>query len=121
MSRSWLEGAVIITACLAGCLPCNQPHLVRCVGQTRDPYSAMPFVPDVEADQQRCDLLDDACVLQLAAINRSYARDLRREFHRSLRGIRIIAAYDHVAIDIFIAVKHVCRDVVECRRDGNAL
>ena len=69
-------------------------RLIRAVWQPRDPYSTVPFVPDVETDQQRGDLLDKARVLQLPAVNRSHARDLRREFHRNLRGIRIVAAYD---------------------------
>src|ERR1700704_5621392 len=101
----------------------HRSDLVCGVWQTRDPYSAVAFVPDVETDQQRCDLLDDAGVLEFAAIDRSHARDLRRELHRNLRGIRIIAAYDHVAIDIFIivAVEYVRRNVVECRDDRNAL
>src|SRR4029077_17890639 len=42
-------------------------------------------------------------------------------FHRNLRGIRIIAAYDHITIDIFIAVQYIRRNVVECRCDRNAL
>src|SRR5208337_1805266 len=42
------------------------------------------------------------------------------EFHRDLHGIRIVTAYDHVAIDVGIAIEHVRRNVVECCRDGNA-
>src|ERR1700687_1897617 len=79
-------------------------RLVRAVRQARDPYSAVPFVPDVETDQQRGDLLDNARVLKLAAIDRSHARNLHCEFHRNLRGIRIVAAYDHIAIDIVVDV-----------------
>src|SRR4029077_19132296 len=84
----------------------SRPHLVRAIWQTRDPDSAVPFVPDVETDQQCGDLLDDARILQLPTINRSHARNLRREFHRNLRSIRIITAYDHITIDIFIAVEY---------------
>src|ERR1700674_1181806 len=119
MSRPWLRGAVMSHTCSE--LARSGLHLVRANWQTRDPYSAVPFVPDVETDQQRRDLLDNARVLKLATINRSHARDLRREFHRNLRGIGIIAAYDDVAIHIFIAVEHVRRNVVERRRDRNAL
>src|ERR1700682_739140 len=104
-----------------GALPRSRPHLVRAIWQTRDPYSAVPFVPDVETDQQRGDLLDDARILQLPAINRSHARDLHREFYRNLRGIWIITAYDDVAIDIFIAVEHIRRNVLERGDDRNAL
>src|ERR1700694_547373 len=119
MSRPWLRGAVMSHT--YGELARSRPHLVRAVGQTRDPYSTVPLVPDVETDQQRGDLLDNARVLELAAINRSHARDLRREFHRNQRCIGIIAAYDHIAIDIFIAVEHVRRHVLERGRDRNAL
>ena len=77
-------------------------RLVRAVRQPRDPYSTVPFVPDVETDQQRGDLLDNARVLKLPAIDRSHARDLRREFHCNLRGIGIIAAYDHIAIHVIV-------------------
>src|SRR5258708_7539896 len=115
----WLRGAVMSHTC--GALALSRPRLVRAIRQARDPYSAVPFVPDIETDQQRRDLFDDACVLQLPTINRSHASDLRREFHRNLRGIRIIAAYDHVAIDIFIAVEHVRRDILESRRNRNTL
>ena len=67
----------------------------------------MSFMPDVKADQQRGELLDDARVLQFAAINCSYARNLYREFHRDLRGVRIVAADDYITIYIVIAVKDV--------------
>src|SRR5271157_2595287 len=89
--------------------------LIRAVRQPRDPYSTMSFVPDVEPDQQRGDLLDKARVLKLAAIDRSHARDLCREFHRDLRGVRIVAAYDHVAIHVIIAVavEHFRRKALE--------
>src|SRR6266853_5120089 len=98
-------------------LSSNRSDLVCGVWQARDPYSAVAFVPDVETDQQRGELLDNARILKLPAINRSHIRDLRREFHRDLRGIRIIAAHDHVAIDVFVlvAVENVRRNVVECR------
>src|SRR5260221_2804944 len=117
----WLRGAVMWHTC--GALARSRPRLVRAIRQARDPDSAVPFVPDIETDQQRRDLFDDACVLQLPTINRSHASDLRREFHRNLRGIRIIAAYDDIAIDIVVdvAVEYVCRNVLECRCDRNAL
>src|SRR6267378_6467996 len=113
MAGSVVEGAVMSHTC--GELARSRPHLVRALWQTRYPDSAVPFVPDVETDQERGDLLDNARTLELAAINRSHARDLRREFHRYLCGIRIIAAHDDVATDIFIAVEHVRRNVLECR------
>src|SRR6202795_632931 len=119
MSRPWLRGAVMSHT--NGELARSRPHLVRAIWQPGDPNSAVAFVPDVETDQQRGDLLDDARILQLATINRSHARDLRREFHRNLRGIGIIAAYDDVAIDIFIAVEHIRRNVLERGRDRNTL
>src|ERR1700675_3434355 len=82
--------------------------LVRAIGQACDPYSTVPFMPDVKTDQQRGDLLDDARILKLATINRSHACDFSGEFHCDLRGIRIIAAYDHIAIHVFVivAVEH---------------
>src|ERR1700674_5120809 len=121
MSRPWLRGAVMSHTCSE--LARSGLHLVRANWQTRDPYSAVPFVPDVETDQQRRDLLDNARVLKLATINRSHARDLRREFHRNLRGIGIIAAYDDVAIYVvvIVGVELFCRNVLERGRDGNAL
>src|SRR5438105_5206345 len=120
-SRPWLRGAVMSHKC--GALARSRTHLERAIWQARDSYSAVAFVPDVETDQQRGDLLDNARILQLPAINRSHARDLHREFHRDLRGIRIIAAHDHVAIDVFVivAVELFCRNVLERGRDRNAL
>src|ERR1700730_11346249 len=96
--------------------------LVPASGQACDPYSAVPFMPDVKTDQQRGDLLDDTRILELAAINRSHARNLRREFHRNLRGIGIIAAYDHIAVHVpaIVAVEHVRRNVVKRGGDGTA-
>src|ERR1700674_5330549 len=119
MAASWLGGAVMSHTC--GALARSRPHLVRAIGQARDPNSTVAFVPDVETDQQRGDLLDDARVLKLAAINRSHAHNLRREFHRNLCGIRIIAAHDDVAINILIAVEYICRNVLERGRDRNTL
>src|SRR5208283_1409158 len=94
---------------------------VGAVRQARNPYSAVAFVADVQADQQRGNLLDKASVLQFAAINRSHTGDLRREFHRKLRGILVVAAYDYVAIDIVVSSEFFCGQVVECGRDRNAL
>src|SRR6266852_9047021 len=76
----------------------SRPHLVRAIWQACDPYSTVPLVADVETDQQRGDLLDDTRILKLATINRSHARDLCSKIHRNLRGIRIVAAHDDVAI-----------------------
>src|ERR1700733_10744310 len=93
------------------------------VGQACDSYSTVAFVANVEADQQRGDLFDDARVLKFAAVDGAYARNLHGEFYRNLRGIRIIAAHDHVAVDIVgeVAVEHICRDVLKCCHYGNAL
>src|SRR6266403_5022877 len=121
MAGSAVEEAVIsqngATPGAPQALTYSRACFVRSVWQARDPSSAVAFVPDVETDQQRGDLLDNARILKLPAINRSHIRDLRREFHRDLRGIRIIAAHDHVAIDVFVlvAVENVRRNVVECR------
>src|SRR5215468_3535876 len=86
--------------------------------QARDPNPAMPLVANVESDEQRGDLLDDPGVFQFAAIDRAYARNLGGEIAYRLRGARIIAADDHVALDRAVAVQNVGRTVLKSGHHG---
>ena len=44
-------------------------RFVGCVGQAGDANARVAFVTDVEADQQRCDLFQNARIFQLAAVD----------------------------------------------------
>src|SRR6266699_1112200 len=57
--------------------------------QASNTQARVTLEPDIEADEQSRNLLDDARVLQLAAVDRT----------DSSSGLLIIAAHDHVAID----------------------
>ena len=44
----------------------------------------MPFVANVQSDQQRGDVFDDTSIFQLAAIDGAYPRNFRRQIRRRL-------------------------------------
>ena len=48
-------------------------RVIRLVWQAGDANPAVALVADVQTDQQRCDLLENARVFQLAAINGTHA------------------------------------------------
>ena len=73
--------------------------------QAGNPDARVAFVADVQADQQCGDLLDDACIFQSAAVKGADSRDFRRQFTRELRGIRIIAAHDDIAVEWRVSVE----------------
>src|ERR1700684_3618955 len=73
--------------------------------QSCEANSGMPLVADVQADEQRGNLLDDARVFQLAAINGANARNLGGKFARELRRVGIVAADNHIAIEWRVSVE----------------
>src|SRR6267378_4094033 len=94
---------------------------VSCFRQTGDAYAAVSFMPDVEPDQQGRDLLDDACILQFAAVNRADARDLCCEFHGDLGCRGIIAAHDHIAVHVLVPVQNIRGYIVKGPDDRYSL
>src|SRR5713101_6565493 len=85
----------------------QRSDIVRFGWQTGDAQTGATLGADVEADQQRRDLLHDARVLQLATIERAYAWDFAGEAADALRGGFVVAAYDHVAIDLALVVQNI--------------
>ena len=79
----------------------------------------MPLMADVESDQQRGDLLHDACILEFAAIERAH-RNLCRQFADRLGRILVVAAHDHVTFDRAVAVHHIGRAILKCGDHGHA-
>ena len=77
-------------------------------------------MPDIQADQQGCDLLHDARVLQFAAVDGANARNLRGQGANDLSGIRIIAADNHIAVDGAIGIQQFGSNVVKCGHNRNA-
>ena len=89
--------------------------------QAGDADAGVALEANVEADQQRGDLLQDARIFQFAAVDGAHPGDFRRESSHRLQGGRVIAADDHVAVDDRIAVQDVRGRVVERRHDRNSL
>ena len=53
--------------------------------QSGDADAAVSFVADVQADEERCDLLEDAGIFQFSAVDGSDAGNLGGEFARNLK------------------------------------
>src|ERR1700747_2672038 len=81
----------------------------------------MTLVPDIQADEQRRNLLENARVFQLSAINSSNPGNLRAESTRNLGRIGIVAADDDVAVEIFVSVEKLSRQIVKRSRHAHAL
>ena len=73
-------------------------HLIRLGRQTRDADAGVTFMADVQADQQGGDVLQDARILQFAAIDGADAGNSTCHRTNGLDGIRVVAANDHIAI-----------------------
>jgi len=69
----------------------------------------MSFVADVQTDQQRRDLFNDARVFQLAAIHGTHSRNLRCQFAGELCRVRIITADNDVTFERIIAIEQGAR------------
>jgi len=81
----------------------------------------MPFMANIESDEQGGDLLDNAGILKLSAIKRTQARDFCRQFRDRLNCILVVAADDYVAFDWAISVHHVGRTVLKSGYYGHTL
>src|ERR1700688_1457533 len=62
--------------------------------QPRDPQARVTFVADVQPDEHGCNLLYDAGILQLAAVQRAHSGNFACEFANALSGFLVIAAND---------------------------
>ena len=88
--------------------------LVRLCRQAGDANSGVAFVSDVEADQERGDLLE---MRAFSSLPPSMARTpgiLAARVAHFLSGIGIVAADDHVAVDWRIRIQQFSGDVVKC-------
>ena len=79
-------------------------------------------MPDVEADQERGDLFQDARIFQFAAVDGAHAGNLcgQRLLLFAWR-LRIITADDHVAVDRTVGVQNFGGSVVKRGHDRNSL
>ncbi len=59
----------------------------------------MSFVADIQPNQHRGDLFNDASVLQLSTIQRANSRNFARQLANPLSRVFVIAADDHITID----------------------
>ena len=81
----------------------------------------MAFVPNVQAHKQCSNLLKDARVFQLSAIDGADAGNLSRKISRKLQGIRVVAADDDVAVESFIPVEKFGGQIVKGRDHAHSL
>src|ERR1700759_303766 len=73
----------------------------------------MALVPDVQADQHRGDLLNDAGVLQLSTVQSANSGNFSRQFTDTLARVFVVAAYDHVAINRCFLLKKIGGQIVK--------
>src|SRR5580692_1175869 len=78
---------------------------VRLRRQTGDADSGVAFVANVESDEQRGNLFDDAGVFEFAAVDGADAGDFRGEFAGELRCVGIVAADDDVAVERIVSIQ----------------
>src|SRR6266446_10938364 len=83
----------------------TESHIVRFGRQAGDAETGVALGADVEADEQRGDLLYDAGVFELAAIDGAHAGNFTSERADALRGRFVIAADDYVAIHWAVVVQ----------------
>ena len=83
--------------------------------------SAVDFVADVQADQQRGYRLNDAGVFQLAAVDSADPRDFSGEFGGGLFGFFVVAADQDVTLDRGVAGEQFGTEIVEGRGDAHFL
>jgi len=70
-------------------------------------------VPDIEADQEGGDLLQNAGVFQLAAIDSAHAGNFCRQRSYGLSGGGVITTDNDVSVDRSVAVQNIRRGIVE--------
>jgi len=74
--------------------------------QSGDADAAVALVADVQADEQGRDLLEDAGVLQFAAVDGADSGNLGSEAACELEGVGVVAADDYIAIEIFVTIEN---------------
>src|SRR5215831_5511345 len=80
----------------------------------------MSLVANVESDEKRGDVLNNAGILELAAVDRADTRNFGSEIAHRLSSGRIFAAHDHVALHRAVAVHHVGGTVLKGSHNGHA-
>src|SRR5216683_4142272 len=73
----------------------------------------MSFVSDVESNQKRGDLFQDARRFQLAAVNRAYAGNLGSQSPYFVGGVGVVAADDDIAVDRSVGIQQFGGGIVE--------
>ena len=76
-------------------------------------------MPDVQADQNRRDLLNDAGIFQLAAVDGADAGNLGGKFARQLRRIGIVTADNDIAVERYVSVEQISREIMKCGNDAD--
>src|ERR1700688_2803544 len=75
----------------------------------------MALVTDVQPNEHGRDLLDDAGILQLSAVEGANSRNFARQFADALSTFFIIAANDHIAINRTTLLQKVRGQIVKRR------
>ena len=73
----------------------------------------MSFVADIQSNQHRGDLFNDASVLQLSTIQRANSRNFARQLANPLSRVFVIAADDHITIDWAVLLEKVSGEVMK--------
>src|SRR3954465_9319069 len=78
----------------------------------------MPFVPDVQSDQHRSDLLNNAGIFQLSAVESAYTGNFTGQVANAFARVFVIAADDYVTIDWAILLEKVSGQIMKrCNDD----
>ncbi len=73
----------------------------------------MSFVPNVEADQKRSNLLDDPRILELATVQSAHPWNLACQSAHPFGGVFVVAAHNHVTINRAVAEQYVRGRIVK--------
>src|SRR5438477_1796789 len=96
-----------------------QLRFVRLVWQTRDTNSAVALVTNVQANQQRGNLFENARVFELATVDGTYAGNFCGQPAHGLDRLSMVAADDHIAFYWSIAIQKISGNVLEGSDYGN--
>ena len=81
--------------------------------QAGDANAGVALVANIEADQERGDLFQDARIFQFAAINGAHAGNFCRQRSYRRRGVGVVAADNDVAVNGSIAIQDLGGRVME--------
>ena len=88
--------------------------------QAGDANTGDAFVTNVQTDDQRGDLLNNTCILKLAAVKRAYAWNFASEGAHFRTCFFIVAADDYIAIDQPVVPQEFRCNIVKRSNDRNA-